>query len=86
MSGAFSAIMNNLAITIPNLVVLIAVLVVYLALMVRAILDMLRHGVHGVLLTFAFLALIAAPLVVIMGVMILIIWHYHKKDLPLAGG
>ena len=86
MSGAFSAIMNNLAITIPILVVLIAVLVVYLTLMVRAILDMLRQGVHGVLLTFAFLALIAAPLVMIMGVMVLIIWHYHKKDLLGAGG
>ena len=86
MSGAFSAIMNNLAITIPILVVLIAVLVVYLALMVRAILDMLRHDVHGVLLTFAFLALIAAPLVMIMGVMVLIIWHYHKKDLLVARG
>ncbi len=86
MSGAFSAIMNNLAITIPILVVLIAILVVYLALMVRAIIDMLRQGVHAVLLTFAFLALIALPLFVIMGVMVLIIWHYHKKDLLLAGG
>ena len=86
MSGAFSAITNNLAVTIPIIVVLIAILVVYLALMVRAIIDMLRQGVHGVLLTFAFLALIALPLLVIMGVMVLIIWHYHKKDLLLAGG
>ena len=86
MSEVFSAITNNLAVTIPILVVLIAALVVYLALMVRAILDMLRHGVHAVLLTFAFLALIAVPLFVIMGVMVLIIWHHHKKDLLLARG
>jgi hypothetical protein len=86
MSGVFSAIVNNLAVTIPILVVLIAALVAYLVLMVRAILDMLRHDVHVVLLTFAFLALIAVPLFVIMGVMILIIWHHHKKDLLVARG
>ena len=86
MSEAFSAITNNLAVTIPILIVLIAALVVYLVLMVRAILDMLRHGVHVVLLTFAFLALIAVPLFVIMGVMLLIIWHHHKKDLLVARG
>jgi hypothetical protein len=86
MSEAFSAITANLAVTIPILIVLIAALVVYLVLMVRAILDMLRHGVHVVLLTFAFLALIAVPLFVIMGVMLLIIWHHHKKDLLVARG
>ena len=86
MSEAFSTMTNNLAVTIPIVVVLIAALVVYLVLMVRAILDMLRHGVHAVLLTFAFLALIALPLFVIMGIMVLIIWHHHKKDLRVAGG
>lgn len=45
---------------------------------------MLRYEVHGVLLTFAFLALIPFPLVLIMGIMVLIIWHYHKRDI-LAG-
>jgi uncharacterized protein with PQ loop repeat len=86
MSGAFSAMTNNLAVTIPILVVLVAALVVYLVLMVRAILDMLRRDVHVVLLTFAFLALIAVPLFVIMGIMVLIIWHHHKKDLLVARG
>ena len=86
MSEAFSAITSNLAVTIPILIVLIAALVAYLVLMVRAILDMLRHDVHVVLLTFAFLALIAVPLFVIMGVMLLIIWHHHKKDLLAARG
>ena len=38
----------------------------------------------GVLLTFAFLSLIPVPLILILGITILIIWHYHKKDI-LAG-
>ena len=48
---------------------------------VRAVIDMLRYDVHGVLLTFAFVALIPFPLILIMGIMILIIWHYHKRDI-----
>ena len=44
-------------------------------------LDMLRYDAHGVLLTFAFLALIPFPLILIMGIMVLIIWHYHKRDI-----
>jgi hypothetical protein len=45
---------------------------------------MLRYDVHGVLLTFAFLALIPFGPILIMGIMVLVIWHYHKKDI-LAG-
>jgi hypothetical protein len=48
---------------------------------VRAVIDMLRYDVHGVLLTFAFLSLIPLPLILILGITILIIWHYHKKDI-----
>ena len=80
-SGPFSAILGNLAIVIPTLVALVVAIVVYLVLMVRAIIDMLRYDVHGVLLTFAFLALIPFPLIVIMGIAILIIWHYHQQDI-----
>jgi hypothetical protein len=79
-SNAFS----NLAVVIPILLVLIAALILYLVLMVRAVIDMLRYDVHGVLLTFAFLALIPFPPILVMGIMILIIWHYHKQDI-LAG-
>lgn len=45
---------------------------------------MLRYDVSGALLAFAFLALIPVPLFLIMGIMVLIIWHHHKKDI-LAG-
>ena len=79
-----STMFGNLAIAIPILLLLIGIVVVYLVLIVRAIIDMLRYDVHGVLLTFAFLALIPFPLILIMGIMVLIIWHYHKRDI-LAG-
>ncbi len=75
---------SNLGVVIPILLVLVGALVVYLVLLVRAIIDMLRSDVNGVLLTFAFLALILFPPFLVMGVMILIIWHYHKWDI-LAG-
>ena len=80
-SGAFSSIASNLALAIPILLALIGALVVYLVLMVRAIIDMLRHDAHRVLLTFAFLSLVPLPPLVIMGILILIIWHYHKRDI-----
>ncbi len=79
-----SSVFSNLTVVIPILLALIVALVVYLVLMVRAIIDMLRYDVHGVLLTFAFLALVPFPLILVMGIMVLIIWHYHKKDI-LAG-
>ena len=79
-----STVFNNLAVVIPILLVLISVLIVYLVLMVRAIIEMLRYDVHAVLLVFAFLGLIPFPLTVGMGIMVLIIWHYHKQDI-LAG-
>lgn len=84
MQDTLHSITDNLNVLIPILLALIALLVVYLVLMVRAVIEMLRYDVHGVLLTFAFLALIPFPLILIMGVMVLIIWHYHKKDI-LAG-
>ena len=42
---------------------------------------MLRYDVSPVLLTFAFLALIPLPPLLVLGIMILIVWRYHKKDL-----
>ena len=72
---------SNLAVVIPILLALIGVVVVYSVLMVRAIIDMLQYDVHAVLLIFAFLALIPFPLILVMGIAILIIWHYHKQDI-----
>ena len=79
-SNAFS----SLAGVIPILVVLLGALILYLVLMARAVIQMLRHDVHGVLLTFAFLAMIPFPPILVMGIMVLIVWHYHERDI-LAG-
>jgi hypothetical protein len=84
MQDMHSIVFSNLGVVIPILFALIVALIVYLVLMVRAIIDMLRYDVHGVLLTFAFLALVPFPLILVMGIMVLIIWHYHKRDI-LAG-
>ena len=81
MQNMHSIVFNNLAVVIPILLVLVGAVVVYLVLLIRAIIDMLRHDVHGVLLTFAFLALIPFPLILVMGITVLIIWHYHKRDI-----
>ncbi|MHC4065566.1 MAG: hypothetical protein ACYSUI_13865, partial [Planctomycetota bacterium] len=69
-SDPFSAITSNLPVVILILLVLIGALVVYLVFMARAIIDMLRYDVPGMLLTFAFLALIPLPIVVVMGIMV----------------
>ena len=79
-SHAFS----NWIVVIPIALVLLGALVLYLVLMVRAVIDMLRYDTHSVLLTFAFLALVPLPPIVVMGIMVLIIWHFHKRDI-LAG-
>ena len=84
MQNIISSIANNLDVFIPILLVSSALLVVYLVFMVRTVIDMLRYDVHGVLLTFAFIALIPLPPLLVTGIMVMIIWHYHKKRI-LAG-
>lgn len=73
-------IRDNAVIAIPILVILIGLVVFYYILLVKAILQMLRRGVPSVLLTFSFISLVPFPLTLILGIMILIIWHYHKRD------
>ena len=75
---------NGLAFVIPIILIAIAAAVLYFVLLVSAIIGMLRQRAHSVLMTFAFLALVPFPPILIMGIMILIIWHYHKRDI-LAG-
>ena len=77
-SIASSGVFESLIYILPLLLI---ALVVYFVFMVRAIIEMLRYDVNSVLLTFAFLSLIPFPLILILGIMILIIWHYHKKDI-----
>ena len=63
------------------IVVLLGLLVLYYAILVRAILEMLRLDGNKILLTFAFLSLMVFPPTLLLGIFILIIWHYHKKAL-----
>ena len=72
---------NNLVVIIPILLVLIGLLILYYVLIVKAIIQMLQYKVSTVLLTFGFLSLIPFPPILVLGVMILIIWHHHKKDI-----
>ncbi len=53
----------------------------YYFLLVRAILEMLRHDTNMVMMTFSFLALLPVPPMLILGIAIIIIWHFHKKSL-----
>jgi hypothetical protein len=66
-------------------IVFLGLIVLYYTLLVRAILQMLRVDVSPVLLTFAFLSLIILPPTLLLGIFILIIWHYHKRTLPALG-
>lgn len=84
METILKSIADNLDVIIPILLVLITLVVVYLVFMVRTVIEMLRYDVHGVLLTFAFIALIPLPPILVLGIMIMIVWYYHKKDI-LAG-
>jgi len=62
-------------------VVGLVVLIVYYILLVRAILEMLRREVNTILLVAAFVALIPVPPIVVAGIVLLVIWHRHKKTL-----
>jgi hypothetical protein len=70
-------------ITVPLAIVtaLFGLLVLYYVLLVRAILEMLRLDANKVLLGFSFVSLIPAPPIVLMGVLILVIWNIHRREL-----
>ena len=69
---------------IAAILVLLALIVIYYVLLVRSILEMLRRNVEqNALLTFAFLSLIFSPFTLIMGINVMIIWRFYKRDLSL---
>ncbi len=81
MENIISSIANNLDVFIPILLVWIALVIVYLIFMGRSVIDMLRYDVRSVLLTFVFIALIPITTIGGMGIMVMIIWYYHKKHI-----
>lgn len=60
----------------------LVLLVIYYVYLARAILEMLDREANAVLLTFALLALIPGPLLLIMGILIMIIWSRHRVRVP----
>ena len=74
-------IKSNPVVAVPLLLLVVGLLVLYYIAMVRSVIAMLRLEANNVLLVFAFLALFPFPLVILAGITILIIWHYHRKDL-----
>jgi hypothetical protein len=72
---------DNPVIAIPLLLLLLGLVVIYYVALVRAIIRMLHLDASPVLMTFAFLSLFPFPLVLIAGIMVLIIWRYHRRDL-----
>ena len=70
-------------ITVPLAIItaFLGLLVLYYVFLVRAILEMLDRDANKVLLGFCFVALIPAPPFVLMGVMLMVIWSLHKRQL-----
>ena len=77
----FDFLLGNWWLSTLVLIVSLGLMVLYYTLLVRVILEMLRLDVNKILLTFAFLSLIVLPPTLLLGIFILIIWHYHKKTL-----
>lgn len=59
---------------------ILVLLIVYYVLLSASILQMLERKVNTVLLVFAFVALFPLPPTnLVAGIVILIIWHRHKR-------
>ncbi len=69
---------------ISILVVLVALLIIYFIFLVRALVEMIRLDAPGVVIVFTYISLIPFPLLLILGILNLIIWHFVRKDLMAA--
>ncbi len=66
---------------ISVLVVVFGLLIIYYIFLVRALVEMIRLDAPGVVIVFTYISLIPFPLLLILGILNLIIWHYVRKDL-----
>ncbi len=69
---------------ISVLVVVLGLLIVYFFFLVRALVEMIRLDAPGVVIVFTYISLIPFPLLLILGILNLIIWHFVRKDLMAA--
>ncbi len=67
------------ATALAMITVLLGALAVYYILLVRAIMEMVQLDANKVLLAFAFVSLVPAGPLILLGIFILIIWSNHKK-------
>lgn len=68
-------------ILISLLVSVVVVFVVYYVFLVRALIEMIRLDAPGVVIVFTYISLIPFPLLLILGILNLIIWHALRKDM-----
>ena len=69
-----------------TLVILLGFLIVYFVLLVRALVEMIRFDAPTVMIVFTYISLIPFPLLLILGILNLIIWHLVRRDLMEARG
>lgn len=69
---------------ISVLVVSVGLLILYFFFLVRALIEMIRLGAPGVVIVFTYISLIPFPLLLILGILNLIIWHFVRKDMMAA--
>jgi len=67
-------------------VVLVGLLILYFVLLVRALVEMIRLDAPTVMIVFTYISLVPFPLLLILGILNLIIWHLVRKDLIEARG
>ncbi len=68
------------------LVIVLGFLIVYFVLVVRALVEMIRLDAPTVMIVFTYISLIPFPLLLILGILNLIIWHLVRRDLMEARG
>ncbi len=73
-------------IIISILVGAVVFLIIYYVLLVRALLEMIRLVAPGVVIVFTYISLIPFPLLLILGILNLIIWHFLRKELMAMPG
>jgi hypothetical protein len=67
------------------ILVLLGLLIWYYRLMLRAVCEMLRYPESTVLQVFGFLGLLPFPLIIVLGIMVMTVWHRHKSWLIETG-
>ncbi len=69
---------------ISVLVVVLGLLIVYFFFLIRALVEMIRLEAPAVVIVFTYISLIPFPLLMVLGILNLIIWHFVRRDLMAA--